>query len=63
MWQFSRLPTDKTKSLFDDVQRKSLGRFFDQIRSLEPALKQTGQWPADDDDADKTDAQPVNPKK
>jgi hypothetical protein len=63
MWQFSRLPDEKTKSLFDSVQRKSLVRCFDRIRSLEPALKQTGQWPADDKEADQADAQPVSPKK
>jgi hypothetical protein len=63
MWQFSRLPDEKTKSMFDDVQRKSLGRFFDRVRSVVPTLKQTGEWPGDDEDADRAPAQPAAPKK
>ena len=62
MWQFSRLPDEKTSSLFDDGQRKLLRRCFDQVRLMEPTLKQAGEWPADDD-ADPIEAQTATPKK
>jgi hypothetical protein len=56
MFQLGRLPEEKLKLIFDDVQWKVVSRHLAQFKGYEQMLRQAGQWPPEDDEADKTDA-------
>ena len=59
MFQLSRIPEVKLKPLFDNTQWKLMSRQLDQYKQWEPFLKQSGQWPDEDDEADKGDGKPA----
>jgi hypothetical protein len=63
MYQLGRLPEAKLKPLFDEAQWKVVNRQVAQFKGLEPLLRQAGLWPVEDDEADRTDAQPAALKK
>jgi hypothetical protein len=47
--QLGRLPEEKLKPLFDEKQWQMVNLQLDQVKELEPMLKQSGQLPNDDD--------------
>jgi hypothetical protein len=49
LWQLGRLPEEKLKPLFDDKQWQMVKLQLDQVKELEPMLKQSGQLPNEDD--------------
>lgn len=53
MFRLSRLPEEKLGQLFDGAQRRALDRQLDQVRGLEPFLKQQGLLPDDEPPAEK----------
>jgi hypothetical protein len=59
MFQLGRVPEGKLKPLFDNTQWKVVSRQLDQYKQWEPFLKQSGQWPIEDDDADRGDDKPA----
>jgi len=59
MFQIGRIPQEKLKPLFDSTQWKVLNRLLDQYKGMEPFLRQSGEWPAEEDEADKSDRQPA----
>lgn len=63
LFQIGRLPEEKLKPLFDDLQWKVVNQHLGQFKGLEPLLKQSGQWPVEDDEADRTDGRPATLKK
>ena len=63
MIQLDRVPEEKLKALFDPMQWKVVKYQLNKIERMEPFLRQTGEWPAVDDKADKADARPAAPKK
>lgn len=63
MFQATRLPEGKLKSLFDDAQWKVVTRQLNQYQGMVPFLKQSGQWPDEAEEAGRADARPVAPKK
>ncbi len=60
--QLGRLPEEKLKPLFGETQWEMVNQQLAQVKELEPMLRQSGQLP-DEDEADRTDAQPAAPKK
>jgi hypothetical protein len=60
--QLSHLPEEKLKSHFDDMQWKVVKWYLAQIRAMEPWLKQSGQWPGDDDELEQADVRPATPE-
>jgi hypothetical protein len=59
MFQLGRVPEEKLKPLFDNTQWKVVNRQLDQYKQMEPFLKQSGQWPDEEDAADRSDGQPA----
>jgi hypothetical protein len=59
MYQMAHLPDAEIKTLFDEVQWKAVRTQIDNFKGLRDWLKQTGQLPDDDDEAEKDDAKPV----
>ena len=59
MFQLGRVPEEKLKPLFDATQWKVVNRQLDQFKQMEPFLKQSGQLPNSDDEAERSDATPV----
>jgi hypothetical protein len=60
--QLGRLPEEKLKRLFDDDQWQIVNEQLAQFQQLEPMLRQSGQWPAEDDGPDSTEEQPASRK-
>jgi hypothetical protein len=63
MIQLGRVPEEKRKTLFDPAQRRIVSGLLDQYRQMEQWLRKSGQWPEEDDEADKADARPAPVKK
>jgi len=63
MIQLDRIPEEKLKPLFDTMQWKVVKYQLSKIEQLESFLRQTGEWPVMDDEADKADARPAAPRK
>ena len=63
MFQFGRLPEEKRKPLFDNMQWKVLNRQLDQFRGMELSLKQSGLLADEDNEDDSADAPPAPLKK
>ncbi len=63
MFQLGRLPEEKLKPLFDNTQWKVVNRQLDQFKGMEPMLRQSGQLPDDDGEADRIDVRPAPLKK
>ncbi len=61
MVQMSLLPDDKLKPVFDRTQWKMVRAHLDNYKGSVQWLKQSGQWPEDDDDVDAppADAKPA----
>jgi hypothetical protein len=59
--QLGRLPEAKLKPLFDQSQWRVVSRMLTQYKGMEQWLKQSGQWPGDDDEDDKAEARPASP--
>ena len=59
MWQAAKLPEDKLKPLFDDVQWKVLNQQFAQMQGMEQWLKQFGVLSLEADAADGDDVEAV----
>jgi hypothetical protein len=56
MVQLSRVPEEKLKPLFDKPQWNVVKRQLQQYKGMEAWLRQSGQWPDVDDEADRADA-------
>jgi hypothetical protein len=63
MVQLGRVPEVKLKPLFDTMQWQVVKHQLDQLKRMEPFLRQSGEWPDGDDEADKADARPPAPLK
>jgi hypothetical protein len=63
MFQLGRVPEEKLKPLFDPAQWNVVSRYLAQCKGMEPMLRQSGQLPDDDGEADVAVEQPVAPKK
>jgi hypothetical protein len=61
--QLGRLPEAKLKPLFGETQWEMVNRQLAQVKELEPMLRQSGQLSDEDDETDRTNAQPAAPKK
>jgi hypothetical protein len=59
MYQISRLPDDKLKPLFDDVQWKAVRGQLNQYVRLKDWLKQSGQLSEEDDDDETNNSKPA----
>jgi hypothetical protein len=56
----SLLPDDKLKPVFDRIQWKLVRAQLDSYKGMVQWLKQSGQWPEEDDvDAPPADARPA----
>jgi hypothetical protein len=54
LWQLSRLPDEKMRLLFDDVQRKAIDVQLQQAQNVAQSLRGNKLWPGDEaDDNDK----------
>jgi hypothetical protein len=62
MFQLGRVPEGKLRALFDDTQWKVVNRHLAQYEGMKPFLKQSGQLPDQDDEADRADATPADLK-
>jgi hypothetical protein len=60
--QLGRLPEEKLKPLFDETQWEIVNQHLAQFQQMEPMLKETGQWPIEDDGAEITEERPVQKK-
>jgi hypothetical protein len=49
MFQLGRVPEERLKALFDNTQWKVVNRQLDQYKQMEPLLRQSGQWPEEED--------------
>ena len=58
MIQLDRVPEEKLKPLFDPMQWKVVKQQVHGIERMEPFLRQCGEWPDTDDEADKADPGP-----
>jgi hypothetical protein len=58
MFQLARLPEEKFKPLFDELQWKAINRQRVQFKGMWQFLKQAGELPDEDDDPDKADNEP-----
>jgi hypothetical protein len=63
MVQLGRLPQEKLKALFDAAQWRIVNQQLAQFKGLEAFLKQSGQLPDEDNEADRADERPMAPKK
>jgi hypothetical protein len=63
MYQLGRVPEDILKPLFDKAQWKVVNRQLDQYKRVLPFLKQSGQWPDEEDETDRSDGHPAAAKK
>jgi hypothetical protein len=63
MIQLDRVPEEKLKPLFDPMQWKVVKYKLNKIEQLEDFLRQCGEWPDVDEEADKAVAQPAALKK
>ena len=59
MIQLGRVPEEKLKPLFDTMQWKVVKHQLDQVKGIEQFLRQSGEWPDEDDKADNADAGPA----
>jgi hypothetical protein len=59
MFQVGRLPEEKLKPLFDNLQWKVVNQHLNQFRGMEPTLRQWGLWPVEGDEADRGDGPPA----
>jgi hypothetical protein len=57
MFQLGRLPEEKLKPLFDNMQWQVMSRQLDQFKGYDMMLRRSGQLPDEDDDATDADAQ------
>jgi hypothetical protein len=63
LFQASRLPREKLKPIFDDMQWRSMNQYLGNARNLGTWIKQLGLLPDDDEEGDKADAQPAPARK
>jgi hypothetical protein len=59
MYQLSQIPEEKLKPLFDDHQWKPIHLQLNQYKAWKPWLKNSGQLPDEDEEADNHDAKPA----
>jgi hypothetical protein len=57
--QLGRVPEEKLKPLFDKMQWRVVKQQLDQVKGMEAFLRNSGQWPDADDEADKADVKPA----
>jgi hypothetical protein len=62
LFQLGRLPQEKLKPIFDDMQWRTMNQYLVNSRNLGAFVKQLG-LSADDEEADRADAQPAPAKK
>jgi hypothetical protein len=59
MVQLARFPEEKLKPLFDAAQWKVVERQLTQYKGIEASLRQSGQWPEEDDEAARAGGRPA----
>jgi hypothetical protein len=59
MYQMSQLPDEKIKPLFDGVQWKAVRAQLDQCKGWKNWLRESGQLPEEDEEADPGEAKPA----
>jgi hypothetical protein len=60
LWQLGRLPDERMRLLFDDVQRKAIDAQLQQAQNVAQSLRRSKVWPGDEDE--ESDDKPVEPK-